>query len=410
MPKQVRHDIQYMNIFNSLGSNYNLGFVIKALFANNKKEDSSKLIKLLEEKYGGKTVLTYKGRDALRLALRIINKPKDYTVGVCGFTCFAVWETIVKEGYRVEYLDIEKDLLNFSLETLKRKYKKNPKLKIIFIQNTLGYACDMEGISKFCKENNIILVEDLAHSIGTKYSNGKEAGIVGDFAAFSFSQDKMIDGVSGGALIVRNDKFPISNFQFPIPNKRTQNIDKMYPTLTFLIRKTYGLGIGKAFHYFLKRADLLSKPVENSNKDDLRYLSFWYCKLIYHEFLELENNIQHRRKIADIYAKELNYKILFKKLVSQVLFSSNLRFPIFVDNRQDLVQFLKKYNIYISDIWYDAPIAPKKYLDRTNYKVGDCTNSEVVSKTILNLPTHKNISEKDAKYISHKINLWLKLQ
>ena len=41
-----------MPIFNSLGSNYNLEFALKALLENGTKKDSDSLKTLLEEKYG----------------------------------------------------------------------------------------------------------------------------------------------------------------------------------------------------------------------------------------------------------------------------------------------------------------------------------------------------------------------
>ena len=40
-----------------------------------------------------------------------------------------------------------------------------------------------------CKEKDIVLIEDLAHCVGAKYLNGKEAGNVGDLVVLSFSQD-----------------------------------------------------------------------------------------------------------------------------------------------------------------------------------------------------------------------------
>lgn len=182
-----------MSIFNSLGSNYDFKFVLKSLFLKN----DGGLKKFLERKYKGQVTLTYKGREAIELALSGL--PKGSLIAINGFTCFAVYEAIKKAGHKALYLDIEKGELNFSPETLKRAVN----VKAVIIQNTLGYPCDIEKISQVCKENKIILIEDLAHSVGTRYENGKEAGMVGDFVALSFSQDKMIDVVSGGALIQR---------------------------------------------------------------------------------------------------------------------------------------------------------------------------------------------------------------
>ncbi len=138
-------------------------------------------------------------------------------------------------------------------------------------------------------------------------------------------------------------------------------------------------------------------------------LPSWYTSLIKSQFDKLEENLTHRKTIAQIYSKNLNPKIISKKIAETILKSTNLRFPIFLENREDLIKYLKTKSIYISDIWYDAPIAPKRYLSQTDYK-NQCPNSELASSVILNLPTHKKVCEKDAEVISHYINQWLKSQ
>lgn len=182
-----------MNIFNSLGSNYDFQFVLKSLFSRG----GGDLKKILEDKYKGRVTLTRKGREAIELALSGL--PPGSLIAINGFTCFAVYEAIKKAEHKALYLDIDKGDLNFSADTLKRAFN----VKAVIVQNTLGYPCDIEKIAQICKENKIILIEDLAHCVGTKYESGVEAGTVGDFVALSFSQDKMIDAVSGGALIKR---------------------------------------------------------------------------------------------------------------------------------------------------------------------------------------------------------------
>jgi dTDP-4-amino-4,6-dideoxygalactose transaminase len=50
--------------------------------------------------------------------------------------------------------------------------------------------------------------------------------------------------------------------------------------------------------------------------------------------------------------------------------------------------------------WYTTPIAPfDTKLEEMHYKIGMCPNAEWLAKRTLNLPTHINISDKDAKRI-----------
>lgn len=393
-----------MSLFNSLGSNYDFSFALKSLF--NFGGNSNNLERLLEEKYEGKAVLVYKGREAIELALKTLNLPKGSLVAINGFTCFAVYDAIKKAGLGVEYLDIGKGELNFPSKILEEKIKTNPSIKVVIIQNTLGYPCNIAEISKLCKKNKIVLIEDLAHSIATKYEDGKESGTIGDMTILSFSQDKMIDGISGGALITKNYDLieRLDNLSFG-----QQLIDKLYPFFTYLIRKTYPIYLGGIFHEVLKRLNLLSKPMDKADSDKLHKLPGWYTTLIKEGFDNLSENLTHRRNIASIYNQMINPKVISKTISDQINSSTNLRFPIFVTKREALIKYLAQNQIYVSDIWYDAPIAPKKYLSQTDYG-NQCPNSELASSAILNLPTHRNVSEQDARKISDLINQWLKSQ
>ncbi|MDO8573837.1 MAG: aminotransferase class I/II-fold pyridoxal phosphate-dependent enzyme [Candidatus Daviesbacteria bacterium] len=382
-----------MNIFNSLGSNYNLSFVFKSLFTIGTKQDKTALETFLNEKYGGKTILLYKGRQAIEIALKLLNLPKESSVAINGFTCFAVYQAITNAGLTADYIDIEKGDLNFSSDQLKKKIKENPNIKVVIIQNTLGYPADVKDLAAICKENNIILIEDLAHSVGGKF---------GDFVILSFSQDKLIDAISGGALIIRNKKYTKTD----VITQKDSIKDRFYPLFTFIIRKTYSIGLGKIIQKILKIFDLLSKPMDNNTEPNT--VAPWYCSLIKEAFDNLDNNLDHRKKIAAIYASNIDPKNLSSKITKNIPNSTNLRFPIFVENRINLINFLKRQNIFVSDIWYDAPIAPKKYMPQTNY-TNQCPNAEKVSEIILNLPTHRNVSEQDAMKISQLINQWIQL-
>lgn len=399
-----------MNIFNSLGSNYNLRFVLKTLFAKDDPHYSARLKSYLDTKYQGKTILVYKGREAIGLALNLLNLAKDTPVAINGFTCYAVYQAIVGAGCKPEYLDIENFDFNFSPAGLKTKLREKPNIKVLIVQNTLGYPCDIEKLVKICEQNKIILIEDLAHSVGTRYKNNAEAGTIGDLVVLSFSQDKMIDGISGGALVIRNQKYQeIGSPQLKEIAGRQQIIDRLYPFFTYVIRGTYRFGIGKVVHTLLKKVGLLSQPVGDWDTKSLHGLPGWYAELVYRQFKNLENDLKHRKQIVSAYARMINPKILFTTITERILDSSNLRFPIFVRHRDSLIKYLKRNGIYVSDIWYDAPIAPKKYLNLTDYR-NQCPEAEKVSSQILNLPTHKNVSENEAEEISKKINLWLKSQ
>lgn len=393
-----------MKIFNSLGSNYNFIFALKTFFSFGSKNDNVKLTKYLEEKYGGKAILLYKGREAIKLALEMVGQEGSY-VAVNGFTCLAVSQAIIDSGYKTQYLDIEKDNLNFSSETLKETIDKNPSIKVVMVQNTLGNSCEISQIKELCHKKDLILIEDLAHSVGTKYQNNEEVGKIGDFIVLSFGQDKMIDSVSGGALVVRSEKYLDFN---KINSYKGINFgrnlrDKIYPFLTFKIRFGYSLSLGKYFHKLFQLLKLFNNPILFEN--DYHYLNGWYSKTTIDRFRKLKKNLSHRVEVVKCYSDGLDERITLKLKTT----NSNLpllRYPIIVKNRENLIKYLQKKGFFINDIWYDAPIAPKKYLYLSNYQKGECPVAEELADEIINLPTHINISVKKARRLVELINKW----
>lgn len=401
-----------MRIFNSLGSNYKIDYLLTCLrniFTIDKRD---KLKKLIEKRYGGKVILFYKGREAIEFALNILIADKRTSVVINGLTCFVVEKSVTNARLKPIFLDIGNDL-NFSTKLLIRLVNENKSIKAVIIQNTLGTPNDIEVIKKICRENNVILIEDLAHSVGSVYNDGSIAGTVGDFVTLSFSQDKVVDSISGGALVIRNKNY-IKN----IDNHTFYNVsiwlivrDMLYPFFTYLIRNLYYLNFGKFIHKFLKQLNLLSAPIylgESENK--FHNLPKWHTNMTYNSMQLLDIDLSHRKKIAKIYSSNLDKRVILKEVVNKLNMSSNVRFPIIVNNRSSLIRYLDTNGVFVSDIWYDYTVAPVKYRNLSTYEKGMCPNAERYSEVILNLPTHKNVTEIDAVKISKLINIWLDTQ
>jgi len=77
-----------------------------------------------------------------------------------------------------------------------------------------------------------------------------------------------------------------------------------------------------------------------------------------------------------------------------------LRFTIKHQKAHEIIyKAWHKQNILLGD-WYTTPIAPfDTKLEQMHYKIGVCPNAEKLAKMTLNLPTHINISQKDAERI-----------
>jgi dTDP-4-amino-4,6-dideoxygalactose transaminase len=394
-----------MNIFNSLGSNYTFLSALGLFCAWGGSGKRQQLIDALEKRYDGKAILTYKGREALQSALEAVGERCG--VAITGFTCVAVCEAIEKSGCTARYLDIEDTSLNFSAETLRAALDKHSSIKVAIVQNTLGFPCDIRAIAQLCAERGVVLIEDLAHSVGSRYVSGEAAGKMGDFTMLSFSQDKVIDAISGGALIIRNPAY-VPRLAQPTAQVGVarQMKNRLYLLITVLIRLTYPLGIGARIQTMLRsyyaRAYTTTKSATKGSVHDLPNA---LCARILREFENLESDSAHRREIADIYARNIDPRLLRAKESAEIAHSTCLRFPIMVDDRESLVAYCLARGLDIHDTWYDAPVAPKKILAQTSY-AGECPVAEKTAAHIANLPTHRQVTVANAHAIAQLVNEW----
>jgi dTDP-4-amino-4,6-dideoxygalactose transaminase len=147
------------------------------------------------------------GLVALLLIYKEYYKRKD--IMIQSNTMYGV-KTITKTaGYNlVDTIDCNLETLMPTFEDL-TKAVKNYKGKInqlVIMLSDIGGIInpDNEKISKFCKEKNIILIEDAAHSFGSTL-NKKFSGTFGDAGVYSFYSTKAIFAGEGGVVVTNDD-------------------------------------------------------------------------------------------------------------------------------------------------------------------------------------------------------------
>ena len=114
-----------------------------------------------------------------------------------------------------------------------KKISKNSRVVIYTQMN--GRVGQINLIKKICKENNLILIEDSAHAIGS-YNNNIHVGNSGIAGSFSFSMPKLITMGQGGAVITNNDKLAKKHLNIltsildnPNNGKWVEYFDKVVP-------------------------------------------------------------------------------------------------------------------------------------------------------------------------------------
>jgi len=346
---------------------------------------------------------------AILMALRSLGdeglKAGD-NVALQAFTCNAAINPILWANLKPIYIDCDKENFNISVSDLKNKIK--PENKVLVVQHTFGLPANMDEIVAICKDNNLILVEDCAHSLGAEF-NGQKLGTFGKASFFSFSRDKIISSVYGGMAVTNDpslaDKLRQAQDEFGMPNWLWVRQQIWHPILlNYIILPVYNfLDLGKIFLILSQWLHILSKAVHWKEKRGQRPDYFpkampnALAVMALNQFEKLGNFNNHRQKIANYYYENLKNTEFILPTKKDNIF---LRFTIKHKKAHEIIYSAwHKQNILLGD-WYTTPIAPfDTKLEQMQYKTGMCPTAEKLAQITLNLPTHINISLKDAERV-----------
>mgnify|MGYP003624267677 CR=1 FL=1 len=124
---------------------------------------------------------------------------------VPNYTMVATPNSLKMFGAEPKFIDVDPKTLCISLDEIKKSV--TPKTKAVFLMNANGrYPSDINKIVSYCKDNNLILLEDSAQALGSFYSDGTHQGRKGIAGSFSFSAPKIISTGQGGAIITDDDE------------------------------------------------------------------------------------------------------------------------------------------------------------------------------------------------------------
>ena len=87
------------------------------------------------------------------------------------------------------------------------RHKGRP-VKAVVVVHVFGNMADMEQIMDIAEQYGLKVIEDATEALGTYYTEGryegKYAGTIGDFGAYSFNGNKIITTGGGGAIVSRD--------------------------------------------------------------------------------------------------------------------------------------------------------------------------------------------------------------
>ena len=142
---------------------------------------------------------------ALHLAVDALGVKAGDKVFVPSMTFTATAEVIRYMSADPVLLDVEYGTNLLTPDILSSGIKQHPDVKHLILVHYGGQAAQIEEIISICREHNIKVIEDAAHSFPTRY-NGKMIGSFGDITCFSFYANKTITTGEGGMITTENEE------------------------------------------------------------------------------------------------------------------------------------------------------------------------------------------------------------
>ena len=276
-------------------------------------------------------------------------------------------------GAKAVFTDINYETGNIKIEDIEKKINKNT--KAIIVVHMAGLSADIKNILKIAKKYNLKIIEDCAHSLGSKYGK-THLGNFGSTGVFSFYPTKQLTTGEGGMVITNNKN------------------------LYLKIKSLKAFGIDTPPH-------LRKKP----GVYDVLDLGFNYRMT---EFQAALGFAQLKRYKANLNIRKYNAKLLVKNIsqLSKIYcnkFHDNCSyfiFQIFFEKKKErdaAAIFLKKQKIGFS-IHYAKPITSLRYyknkynLDKKNYK-----NAHLYADRSISLPVYNQLTRSEINYLSNTL-------
>jgi dTDP-4-amino-4,6-dideoxygalactose transaminase len=291
------------------------------------------------------------GTDALHLALVACGVGPGDEVIVPAFTFFASAEAVSYTGATPVFADV--DAATFNLDPASFKKSITKKTRAVIAVHLFGQCAALDEISSLCKENKLVLVEDVAQALGADY-DGRRAGSWGDFGCFSFYPTKNLAAAGDAGLITTNDR-------------------KYDETLRMLR------------HHGSRKTYLHERVGWNSRLDEIQ------AAVLRVKLAHLDRFNQARRAVADLYRKRLAGKDLVLPAEHGRGTHVHHQFTIRSGKRDALRETLARESIAAS-VFYPIPLHRQPAYEAANRGLS-LPVSEKISAEVLSLPINPLLDE-----------------
>ena len=312
------------------------------------------------------------GTDALHLALRALDlRPGDEVITV-PFTFVSTIEVIAALGLKPVLVDVRPDTFNMDVDQLEQAI--TPRTKAILPVHLFGQCADMERILAIARQHNLFVIEDACQALGAEvtFSDGSvhQAGTMGDIGCTSFFPTKNLGCFGdGGAALTNSDE------------------------LAAAMRSIANHGMSQKYYY--EHVGL------NSRLDTLQ------AAVLNVKLPHLTDYIHARQRAARLYDETLaDCPGIIPPVRASYTTHTYHQYTLRVapEHRDTLRQKLADAGVPTM-IYYPCPLHLQKAYQHLGYHEGDFPVSETLSKEVLSLPMHTELTPDQIQYITDQLSV-----
>jgi perosamine synthetase len=307
------------------------------------------------------------GTAALHAALLAAGIGQGDEVIVPSFSFIATATAVSMTGAKPIFVDVNEK--TFGIDPAQVEGNVTQKTKAVIGVHLFGQPFDIPGIHRVCESHNLTLIEDAAQAQGAMYNSEKTGGF-GQFGCFSFYATKNMTTGEGG-MVTTSDK---------VYNERLRLI----------------INHGQSEKYLHTRLGYNYRMTDMAAAIGLVQLK------------KLEKFNMRRRKNAEYFDTHISVKGLVTPVVAQGMHHVYHQYVIRLTNefpmkRADFIEYLKVKGIGTA-VHYPIPIHHQPLYARAN-EPDSCPISTSLAASVLSIPVHPLLDQKELAYICDAINL-----
>jgi UDP-4-amino-4,6-dideoxy-N-acetyl-beta-L-altrosamine transaminase len=282
-------------------------------------------------------------------------------------------------GANVDFVDIDPQTSNMSVELLERKLKLSQQSgllpKIVIPVHLTGEPCDMAAIKKLSYEYGFKIIEDASHAIGGQYQ-GKPIGCCecSDITVFSFHPVKIVTSGEGGAALTNCPQLD-KKLRLLRSHGITRDVELMeYPSDCGWYYEQIDLG------YNYRMTDI-------------------HAALGLSQLNRLHEYVERRHSIASRYDQEfkgINLKTPYRNHTNK---SALHLYVIQVEPSRHKYIFNNLRESKIGVNLHYIPVHTQPYYQKLGFAWGDFSNSEDYYKKAISLPIFPTLTENEQSYV-----------